>query len=563
MKQNGRLPGCYFILLLLSLIISDAGNLLAQADTSWVRQHAETARRAYEAANINRDRLIADGNWHLNKMPGVVYLRTPIEAMPGMRDYSVYHIPFTVDDDPSSGCRNAWAEHCYFPYQINTFDGCTGTEFQFARRGYNVMDEKIARVIAAADGIIVAKVDGNFDRNCSGVTGAENFVALEHSDGSRTYYYNLKNGDLTVKPIGGLMSEGEFIGYPGASGTGSSLNFNVNSDERVSLFFELRDNANTVINPYREAYNLGRPSRWKDSTNLYWNFTTGTSLLHLKTLKHAPLNLDNCGTTLPTYNDHFNPGDSIYYEFAFKNYDLFLDSFFLDIYNPLGVPVMPTYVRNRGCASCSTLPIDILNYFMGFKLPTNGLMIPGTYKIILNLRTKVGYNYVYYHYITVGCQSDYFPTANISGESGLIAGNNIVTSQQFYNTSRVKYVAGNQIILNPGFVAHEGSDVFLYSEPCIVPPRLSDEDSESPDQEMDKLLIAPNPARDFITVKIKDYNSKATFKIYNSTLQLVKVLNVENAAEQIISLAEFENGIYFIDAQTNEWSYKSKFVVNK
>ncbi|MBK9402277.1 MAG: M23 family metallopeptidase [Bacteroidetes bacterium] len=312
MKQNGRLPGCYFILLLLSLIISDAGNLLAQADTSWVRQHAETARRAYEAANINRDRLIADGNWHLNKMPGVVYLRTPIEAMPGMRDYSVYHIPLTVDDDPSSGCRNAWAEHCYFPYQINTFDGCTGTEFQFARRGYNVMDEKIARVIAAADGIIVAKVDGNFDRNCSGVTGAENFVALEHSDGSRTYYYNLKNGDLTVKPIGGLMSEGEFIGYPGASGTGSSLNFNVNSDERVSLFFELRDNANTVINPYREAYNLGRPSRWKDSTNLYWNFTTGTSLLHLKTLKHAPLNLDNCGTTLPTYNDHFNPGDSIY-----------------------------------------------------------------------------------------------------------------------------------------------------------------------------------------------------------------------------------------------------------
>jgi hypothetical protein len=80
---------------------------------------------------------------------------------------------------------------------------------------------------------------------------------------------------------------------------------------------------------------------------------------------------------------------------------------------------------------------------------------------------------------------------------------------------------------------------------------------------MEKLLIAPNPARDFITVKIKDYNSKATFKIYNSTLQLVKVLNVENAAGQIISLAEFENGIYFIDAQANEWSYKSKFVVNK
>ncbi|MBK9320372.1 MAG: T9SS type A sorting domain-containing protein [Bacteroidetes bacterium] len=197
-------------------------------------------------------------------------------------------------------------------------------------------------------------------------------------------------------------------------------------------------------------------------------------------------------------------------------------------------------------------------------MPTNPvLMIPGTYTVALNIPDYAGGYQTYYHYFTVGCQSDYFPTANISGESGLIAGNNIVTSQQFYNTSRVKYVAGNQIILNPGFVAHEGSDVFLYNEPCVVPPRLSDEDSESPDQEMEKLLIAPNPARDFITVKIKDYNSKATFKIYNSTLQLVKVLNVENAAGQIISLAEFENGIYFIDAQTNEWSYKSKFVVNK
>ncbi|MBK7888998.1 MAG: peptidoglycan DD-metalloendopeptidase family protein [Bacteroidetes bacterium] len=496
-------------------------------------------------------------------MPGVVYLRTPLEAMPNMRDYSFFHIPFTVDDDPTSGCSDAWGQHCYYPYEIRTFDGCTGTEFQFGRRGFNVMDEKIARVTAAADGIIVAKVDGNFDRNCYGVTGPENYVALEHSDGSRTYYYNLKNGDLNPKPIGGYVSEGELIGYPGASGIGSGISFNVNFDERVSLFFELRDNANTVINPFNDVYNFGRPSRWRDSTYLYFNYTTDPSVIHLKTFKHAPVNSDNCGTTLPTYNDHFNPGDSIYYEFALKNYDVMLDSFLLDIYNPIGVPVMPTYVRNKGCATCSALRKKFINYYLGFQLPANGLMIPGTYKIILSLHTVGGSDYFYNHYITVGCQSDYFPTANISGESGLIAGNNIVTSQQFYNTSRVKYVAGNQIILNPGFVAHEGSDVFLYNEPCVVPPRLSDEDSESPDQEMEKLLIAPNPARDFITVKIKDYNSKATFKIYNSTLQLVKVLNVENAAGQIISLAEFENGIYFIDAQANEWSYKSKFVVNK
>jgi hypothetical protein len=109
---------------------------------------------------------------------------------------------------------------------------------------------------------------------------------------------------------------------------------------------------------------------------------------------------------------------------------------------------------------------------LGFQLPANGLMIPGTYKIILSLHTVGGSDYFYNHYITVGCQSDYFPTANISGESGLIAGNYIVTSQQFYNTSRVKYVAGNQIILNPIM------KVFLY-EPC-VPPRLSDEDMNLP-----------------------------------------------------------------------------------
>jgi len=566
MKQQKNIPANYLKLLLLAIIFLKANSLFAQVGTAWHRQQAEIARIANEEANRNKERLLFEGKWNMKQLPGMVYLKNPMEEMPGMREYGSYHIPFCVDQLSSTsdfGDFRSTANETY----THSYDQNMGTLFEYVHSGYHYMNSNLARVVAAADGIIVAKGDGNFDQNCYYTIGSGNgnYLIIEHSDGKRSGYYHLRNGLTTQKVIGDYINEGEAIGFPGGFLGAYAL-----IPARANLYFELRDAINNVIDPFGHTTPGGvwtwpyAPCSWRDST--YMKSIVGSSQLkYLKTMKHAPNTTDNCGADNFYYTDHFNPGDPFYIRYALTNYDIYNDSVVINIYNPLGVAILPTHIRPRICTNCGSFvhKIDAIQYIT-YVLPTNPvLMIPGTYTVVLNIPNYAGGYKTFYHYFTVGCQANYFPTANISGESGLIAGNDIVSNQQFYSSSRVKYVAGNQIILSPGFIAFEGSDVFLYNEPCVVPPRLSDEDVTSLEIEKDKILIAPNPARDFITVKILDCNSEAVYKIYNSTLQLVKILNVENGSEQMISLAEFENGIYFIDVQVDNQIYKAKFVVNK
>jgi hypothetical protein len=76
-------------------------------------------------------------------------------------------------------------------------------------------------------------------------------------------------------------------------------------------------------------------------------------------------------------------------------------------------------------------------------------------------------------------------------------------------------------------------------------------------------ILFPNPANDFITIKIPKANSKTTLKIYNSTMQLIKTLDFETGIDNKISTGNFTNGIYFIDAISGGQSYKAKFVVSR
>ncbi len=87
--------------------------------------------------------------------------------------------------------------------------------------------------------------------------------------------------------------------------------------------------------------------------------------------------------------------------------------------------------------------------------------------------------------------------------------------------------------------------------------------SSKSENENSLVAIHPNPANDFITIKIKNANSKATLRIYNSTMQLVKTLYFENGSENKITVNDFANGIYFIDAHSGDQSYQTKFVVSR
>jgi murein DD-endopeptidase MepM/ murein hydrolase activator NlpD len=92
-------------------------------------------------------------------------------------------------------------------------------------------------VVAAADGIVVATHDGEFDRcrtgDCGGDNGLGNFVIIAHSDHSASVYGHLRNGSLVVAP-GEHVTCGRVIAQVGSSGhsTGPHLHFEWRVDGR-------------------------------------------------------------------------------------------------------------------------------------------------------------------------------------------------------------------------------------------------------------------------------------------------------------------------------------------
>ncbi len=453
------------IILLITLTLYLLSLVLHAEDvTDWAKLHNQVSKIAYEECNRNKAQSIIDNKWPYNRVSDVVYLRNPIAAMPGMLDYGFYYIPYCVDLLPGPGIVD-WP--CRFNGSYTrTFDGCTGTVFQIVPEGYQPMLSNVAQVVAAADGVILAKADGNNDQNCYSTSGSSNYVVLEHSDGSRTYYYDLKKGGLTQKAAGSFISAGEFIGYPGGSGNIAQLN----AEHGTHLLFELRDISNNVIDPFESPGCLGslpkNPNRWADPIAMK-EYVSTSELLLLKTCKHKRIGTDDCGMDIKSYTIHFNPGDSMYIELGIKNYNNGWDSFLLNIFNPVGVPIINTIVRNLGCPTCWNLPF--LNYLQGVKLPSGALMVPGTYTIALNYYSFFYNTHPYKHYITIGCQPDYTLTTTEISESGTIAGNNIYSTQTCNAGSRVKLISGNRITLLPGFHAKAGSKVMIFNDQCTVP----------------------------------------------------------------------------------------------
>ena len=87
-------------------------------------------------------------------------------------------------------------------------------------------------LVAAAEGVVVATNDGEFDRcesgECGGGGGFGNYVAVQHQDGKVTYYAHMKKWSVAVSN-GQHVSCGQKLGQMGSSGwsTGPHIHFGV------------------------------------------------------------------------------------------------------------------------------------------------------------------------------------------------------------------------------------------------------------------------------------------------------------------------------------------------
>lgn len=178
-------------------------------------------------------------------------LQWPLQPASELKDCGYYYISAYVDQNTASSSIQDW--NC----GTRTYDGHRGTDIVGWPFIWNKMDNNLVRVIAAAPGTIIAKADGNPDRVCDGVGGgssSNNYIIVQHADGSTALYIHLKSGSFTTKAIGQTVTAGEYLGIVGSAGqsTGAHLHFEIRSDGTFAHY----------IDPYAGACNSGITSTW-------------------------------------------------------------------------------------------------------------------------------------------------------------------------------------------------------------------------------------------------------------------------------------------------------------
>lgn len=200
-----------------------------------------------------------------------------------------------------------------FPDQLTDYD--CGTKTYDTSSGYNhqgfdaflwpfswkQMDDGQTEIIAAADGQIIAKGDGQFDRSCNFNNNQWNAVYIQHGDGSIAWYGHMRNGSTTTKNVGDMVTAGEYLGIVGSSGnsTGPHLHFEVYEDSTYTQ----------LIDPYAGSCNNLNSETWWQNQKPYINPNINAVLTH-----SAPPVFPGCPTA-ETVNEsnQFNNDDTIYF----------------------------------------------------------------------------------------------------------------------------------------------------------------------------------------------------------------------------------------------------------
>ncbi|WP_452225528.1 peptidoglycan DD-metalloendopeptidase family protein [Lacinutrix chionoecetis] len=166
---------------------------------------------------------------------------------------------------------------------------------------WKMMDDDTVEILAASNGQIIAKNDGEFDRSCNFNSNIWNAVYIQHNDGSVAWYGHLKNGSITTKNVGDMVTQGEYLGIVGSSGnsTGPHLHFEIWEDATYT----------NLIDPYAGPCNNWNTQSWWQNQKPYSNpglnaVLTGT----------ADPNFGTCPTTeITNESATFSINEEIYF----------------------------------------------------------------------------------------------------------------------------------------------------------------------------------------------------------------------------------------------------------
>lgn len=189
------------------------------------------------------------------------------------------------------------------------------------------MQQDGTAVVAAADGTIIEKVDGEPDMSCAFSDNADaNVIVLEHDDGSITIYAHLKKGSTTSKGVGDTVEQGDYLGIIGSSGF----------SDGPHLHFGVMDSGGNLIEPHQGACNsLNNDSWWEDQEEYY---EPGVNLIatHSAIPEFPPCP----GVEKPHLDDTFSPGDTVFFSAFFRD-SLMGETANLEVRGPNGTTLVP------------------------------------------------------------------------------------------------------------------------------------------------------------------------------------------------------------------------------
>jgi murein DD-endopeptidase MepM/ murein hydrolase activator NlpD len=233
----------------------------------------------------------------------------PVKAASSLLDFGFYGISNFIDQDPNfpdqlldymGGART---------YDLSSGYNHKGTDIFTWPFGWYKMDNDEVEIVAVADGVIINKIDGNYDRNCGFGSGSWNAVYVRHTNDEVVWYGHMKTNSLTTKSIGDTVTAGEYLGIIGSSGSSTGPH----------LHLEVYDSQNNLIDPWLGPSNPTITTSWWDDQKPYYDSKINKVSSH----SAFPIFPACPQTEIVSLKDEFSRGDTVflvtYYQDQLKN----------------------------------------------------------------------------------------------------------------------------------------------------------------------------------------------------------------------------------------------------
>jgi len=448
-----------FLLLLMTAVVG-CNLLKAQCNTKQDKPCLSVDERlklrSIESRNIAQ--LSSDSNMDQKLPPSVQgTLIWPLKNKDGLpqNDYKTWYVSNQVDLNMNIDTSMLDTAILDYNCGMRSYDTAPtynhdGTDIVIYPHPYIKMNNNAVEVIAAATGVIVAKVDTNGDKNCVWGTGrSSNNLTLLHVDGSKARYVHLKRLSLTTKVIGDTIVQGEYIGIVGSSGNSTVPH----------LHFELENASGQEIDPF-----FGPCSDISLTTASWWANQipyVDSSLNKLMTYSTQPINRScdlSDSTGVESVLDErilFAAEDSVWYSMYFTHVDQ-NDTAHAYIYKPDNTVLTDFPVSMPGSFSKSWS----LNYYKVLDANPDY----GEYEIRVVFMGKT-----YQHnFIVADCPTSYVLAGNVSNWQYWQANDWISSTANLLDqpNTEVVYKTGDFIELGIGFEVESGADFNAKIAPC-------------------------------------------------------------------------------------------------